>query len=102
LRETAADTRRRAERELKRRFGWRTPFLLWLVRKLRAAMAAREAAKSALICLMLPIRRIVLEIGRRLVAEGKLPQWLGVRRPWKSANGQPRSVPPPGASPRRG
>ncbi len=72
LRESAAEIRRRAEEELKRRFGWRTPLLRWLVRKLRAAMADREAAKSALICLMLPIRRIVLEIGRRLSAEGKL------------------------------
>jgi pyruvate,water dikinase len=72
LRETAAEVRRQAERELRRRFGWRTPFVLWLVRKLCAAMAAREAAKSALICLGLPLRRIVLEIGRRLVAEGKL------------------------------
>jgi pyruvate,water dikinase len=71
-RETAAEVRRQAERGLRRRFGWRTPFLLWLVRKLRAAMGAREAAKSALICLMLPLRRVVLEIGRRLVAEGKL------------------------------
>lgn len=72
LRETAAEVRRQAERELRRRFGWRAPFVLWLARKLRAAMAAREAAKSALICLGLPLRRIVLEIGRRLVAEGKL------------------------------
>ncbi len=72
LRETAAEVRRQAERELQRRFGWRTPLLLWLVRKLRAAMAGREAAKSAMICLMLPLRHILLEIGRRLVAEGKL------------------------------
>lgn len=72
LREAAAEVRRQAELELKQRFGWRAPFLLWLVRKLRAAMAAREAAKSALVCLMLPERRIVLEIGRRLVVEGKL------------------------------
>ncbi|MFZ0392596.1 MAG: PEP/pyruvate-binding domain-containing protein [Terracidiphilus sp.] len=72
LRESAAEIRRRAEEELQRRFGWRTPLLRWLVRKLRAAMADREAAKSALICLMLPMRRIVLEIGRRLSAEGKL------------------------------
>ena len=35
-------------------------------------MAAREGAKSALIYLLLPMRRMVLEIGRRLVAEGKL------------------------------
>jgi pyruvate,water dikinase len=72
LRENAAESRRCAEAELKRRFGWRTPLLLWLVRRYRAAMADREAAKSALVCLMLPVRRIVLEIGRRLAAEGKL------------------------------
>jgi pyruvate,water dikinase len=72
LRETAAEIRRQAERELRRRLGWRAPFALWLVRKLRAAMAAREAAKSALICPMLPLRRLVLEIGRRLVAGGML------------------------------
>jgi phosphohistidine swiveling domain-containing protein len=71
-RETAAEVRRQAERELKRRFGWRTPLLLWLVRRLRAAVAVREAAKSALISLMLPTRRMVLEIGRRLVAAGHL------------------------------
>lgn len=72
LRENAAEIRLRAETELKRRFGWRTPLLLWLMRRYRAAMAEREAVKSALICMMLPVRRIVLEIGRRLVAEGKL------------------------------
>ena len=71
-RETAADVRRQAERELKQRFGWRTPLLLWLVRKLRASMAAREGAKSALVGLLVPIRRVVLEIGRRLVATGHL------------------------------
>jgi pyruvate,water dikinase len=72
LRENAAESRRCAEAELKRPFGWRAPLLLWLVRRYRAAMADREAAKSALICVMLPVRRIVLEIGRRLAAEGKL------------------------------
>jgi pyruvate,water dikinase len=72
LRENAAEIRRCAEAELKRRFGWRAPLLLWLVRRYRAAMADREAAKSALICMMLPVRRIVLEIGRRLAADGKL------------------------------
>ncbi len=71
-RETAAEVRRQAERELKRRFGWRTPLLLWLVRRLRAAIAVREGAKSALISLMLPTRRMVLEIGRRLVAAGQM------------------------------
>jgi pyruvate,water dikinase len=71
-RETAVEVRRKAEQELKQRFGWRTPALLWLARKLRAAMAAREDAKGALIATLLPVRRMVLEIGRRLVADGKL------------------------------
>jgi pyruvate,water dikinase len=71
-RETAAQVRRQAERELKQRFGWRAPLLLWLVRKLREAMAAREGAKSALVSLALPTRRLVLEIGRRLVAAGQM------------------------------
>jgi pyruvate,water dikinase len=71
-RETAAEVRRQAERELEQRFGWRTPLLRWLVGRLRAAMAVREYAKSALISLALPSRRIDLEIGRRLVAAGRL------------------------------
>ena len=71
-RETAAEVRRSAEQELKHRFGWRTALLLWLVRKLRDGMTARESAKSALVSLMLPVRRILLEIGRRLVAGGHL------------------------------
>jgi pyruvate,water dikinase len=71
-RETAVEVRRKAEQELRQRFGWRTPVLLWLVRKLGAAMAAREGAKSALVSLLLPVRRVVLEVGRRLAAEGKL------------------------------
>ncbi len=72
LRENADESRRCAEAELKRRFRWLAPLLLWLVRRYRAATAEREAAKSALICMMLPVRRIVLEIGRRLTSEGKL------------------------------
>jgi rifampicin phosphotransferase len=71
-RQSAEEVRLEAERELKRRFGWGTPLLLWLVRKLRESMAAREGAKSALVRLLLPARRIVLEIGRRLVEAGRL------------------------------
>jgi pyruvate,water dikinase len=71
-RETAAEVRRQAERELRQRFGWRAGLLLWLTRKLHAGTAAREGTKSALGCLMLPVRRMVLEIGRRLVTAGKL------------------------------
>lgn len=68
----AIGVRERAETEVKRRFGLRAPLVLWLARKLRAAVAEREAAKSAMIGLMLPIRRMVLEIGRRLTARGDL------------------------------
>ncbi len=73
-RERSAEIRHNAEQELKRRFGWRTRALMWLVRKLRASMAVRESAKSALVCVMLPLRRIALEIGRRLVSAGHLDQ----------------------------
>lgn len=71
-REHAAEIRRQAEQELRHRFGWRTGLLRWLVRRMRAAVAVRENAKSALVCLLLPVRRIVLEIGRRLVDAGHL------------------------------
>jgi rifampicin phosphotransferase len=71
-RNAATETRRKAEQELKQRCGWRTPILMWMVRKLRDSMAAREGAKSALVSLMLPARTAVLEIGRRLLAAGNL------------------------------
>ena len=71
-REAAAEARREAEREIRRRFGWRAPMLLWIGRKLRDAMAAREAAKSALVSMILPVRRIILEAGRRLVEAERL------------------------------
>jgi rifampicin phosphotransferase len=71
-REIAAEVRGKAEKELKQRFGWRSPLLVWLVGRLRASMAAREGAKSGMVCLGLPLRGIVLEIGRRLVAAGHL------------------------------
>ncbi len=71
-RAVAEGVRREAERELRERFGWRAPLLLWVARKLREAMAAREGAKSALVALLLPVRRMVLDIGRRLVEAGHL------------------------------
>lgn len=71
-RSIAAETRRNAEQELRKRAGWKTPIVLWLVSRLRAAIAARENAKSALAAPMLPLRQIALEVGRRLVAES----WL--------------------------
>ena len=71
-RAVAAEVRREAERELRRRFGWRTPMLMWMVRKLRESMSAREAGKSAMVAALLPLRRIMMEIGQRLVAQGHL------------------------------
>jgi pyruvate,water dikinase len=71
-RELAATVRGEAEAELRRRHGWKTPLLLWLVNKLRRAMAVREAAKSQLVAMLLPLRRVTLEAGRRLTAAGHL------------------------------
>ena len=71
-REAAAEVRRDAESELRRRFGWRARLLLWIARKLREGNAAREGTKSAMVAAILPVRRIVLEIGRRMVAAGQL------------------------------
>ena len=71
-RESAAQVRREAEREVRRRFPWRAPMLLWFARKLRESMAVREACKSAMVSMLLPVRRAVLEVGRRLVAADQL------------------------------
>jgi pyruvate,water dikinase len=71
-RDIAASVRRDAEAELRGRHGWKTPLLMWLVNKLRRAVAVREAAKSQLIALILPMRRLTLEIGRRLTVAGHL------------------------------
>lgn len=71
-RESAAEVRRQAEREVRQRFPWRAPILLWIARKLRDAMAVREDCKSAMVSMILPVRRAILEIGRRLVASGRL------------------------------
>jgi rifampicin phosphotransferase len=71
-REIAAEVRRKAEGELRRRFGWRTRMLRWMARKLRESMAAREAAKSAMVSMIWPVRRIMLEVGRRMTNDGQL------------------------------
>jgi rifampicin phosphotransferase len=70
--ESAERRREDAEREVRRRSRWRAPLILFLVRRLRRAVAMREAAKSALAATMVPSRRIVLDIGRRLVEAGYL------------------------------
>ncbi len=63
---------REAEAEVRSRSRLRAPLVMWLARRMRAAMAAREHAKSALVASLLPARRLVLEVGRRLVSEGHL------------------------------
>ncbi len=71
-REAASKVRVQAVKELKRRFAMRSRLALWLIDKLRRAMAAREQAKSGLACLMLPFRTMVLDIGRRMQFAGHL------------------------------
>ncbi len=46
----------------------------WLARRARRSAALREAGKSALIAMALPVRMILLEFGRRLVQAGVLDQ----------------------------
>jgi pyruvate,water dikinase len=71
-REAASKVRVQAVKELKLRFGIRSRLALWLIDKLRRAVAAREQAKSGLACLILPFRSMVLEIGRRMQTDGQL------------------------------
>jgi pyruvate,water dikinase len=71
-REAASKVRVQAVKELKLRFGIRSQLALWLIDKLHRALAAREQAKSGLACLILPFRSMVLEIGRRMQADGQL------------------------------
>ncbi len=56
-----------------RRIGARLP-VSWLPRQARRATAAREAGKSTLVALLKPIRTLVLEVGRRMVAAHLLEQ----------------------------
>ncbi|MFZ5451421.1 MAG: PEP/pyruvate-binding domain-containing protein [Thermodesulfobacteriota bacterium] len=48
--------------------------LNWLADKARVASALRESGKSALVMLIVPFRGVLLEIGRRLVAAGRLEE----------------------------
>ena len=71
-RTAAAELRHCAEQEVLDRFGWKARLILWIARRLRAANATRENAKSALVALAFPVRLIAREVGRRLVAESRL------------------------------
>jgi phosphohistidine swiveling domain-containing protein len=68
----ARGRRAAAESELEQLpFWWRVP-ARWLARKAATGAGTREAAKSALSLGMLPTRRILVEVGRRLAESGKL------------------------------
>jgi pyruvate,water dikinase len=51
---------------------WRRPLLKWLVRRVQRGFAVREAGKSAMVASLWPMRHLVLDVGRRLVAAGHL------------------------------
>jgi pyruvate,water dikinase len=57
-----------AEREVRRLTWLRRPQIRWLARRAREGAALRERAKSALVAQIGPLRRALLEVGRRLVA----------------------------------
>ncbi|HZU69515.1 MAG TPA: PEP/pyruvate-binding domain-containing protein [Ktedonobacteraceae bacterium] len=46
---------------------WLRPLVSWLAARARRAAAQREAGKSTMVALLEPLRKIVLEIGRRMV-----------------------------------
>ena len=70
--EAAIRRRREAEDEIRRRCPLLRPLIFWLAAGLRRGYALRELGKSALVAPALPVRRVALDIGRQLVAEGHL------------------------------
>ena len=71
-RQIAHSTRQEAEAELRRRAGWRTGLLFFLLGRVRLGFALREKAKSEMVRGMLVLRRVLLEVGQRLHRAGKL------------------------------
>jgi len=71
-RETAIRRRREAEEEIRRRRPLWWPLIRWLAGGMRRGWALRELGKSALVAFILPMRGIVLDLGRQLVAAGHL------------------------------
>jgi rifampicin phosphotransferase len=72
--ERARYRRRAAELELRSLPLLGRLLVLWLAGNARAAAARREAGKSAMIAMALPVRRLLLEFGRRLVRDGLVDQ----------------------------
>src|SRR5262249_13601613 len=70
LRSVASRRRLEAEREIQDHLPLLSPLVSWMANRLRRAYAIRELGKSALVAGLLPYRKLVLEVGRRLVATG--------------------------------
>ncbi len=66
----SSDQRRLAEQALRRMPMWPRVLAMWLASRARRSAALREAGKSALVAMALPVRLLLLEFGRRLVAVG--------------------------------
>jgi pyruvate,water dikinase len=64
----AREQRRLAEQALRRLPLLPRVLAMWLARRARRSAAQREAGKSALVAMALPVRMLLLEFGRRLVA----------------------------------
>lgn len=69
---SARALRKRAEDEVRQLTTWRRPFIFWLRDRLQRGTALREAAKSAMGFTVMPVRLVLIEIGRRLAEGGKL------------------------------
>ena len=63
-----------AEAALRRLPGYLRPTVRWLAGRARHAAAMRELGKSALVAMAGPVRRLLLETGRRMAARGVLPE----------------------------
>jgi phosphohistidine swiveling domain-containing protein len=58
--------------EVQRLTLWRRPLLKWLVGQVQRGFALREAGKSGVVASLWPTRHLLLEVGRRLVADGHM------------------------------
>jgi pyruvate,water dikinase len=71
-RDMAVKVRREAEEKLSTLPLIMRPLVRWILHRVRLGAALREQAKSACVASMEPLRKIGLEVGRRLVAAGEL------------------------------
>jgi len=72
FRDAGAQRREQALRAIGRRAWLLLPLIRWAARRASRAAALREGAKSALVAILEPCRRIILEVARRMQAAGVL------------------------------